>query len=179
MSDFKQPTIDLEPSFEYLIENLPLNLDGLAKFFITLINQFPEGKEKEINFDKWSLQDMLSHLIGWNILTITDLKLLAEGKAEQISPWMPEEAIDDFNATEVELRKERYFADVKAELATSFDDLVTAYTSLNSDQWGSQLGPNPARPIDAIQVDIEHVQKHMTEILDFYKKLHNNLQTES
>ncbi|MFS8130872.1 MAG: hypothetical protein ACMG57_02745 [Candidatus Dojkabacteria bacterium] len=163
MTDYLQGH-DAIPPLKQQIENRLNNLDYSITELLSAVDNFPADKREKVLFIEWSLKDLLAHFSGWNLITIEDLKLLKQGRTNEIKPWFPDEEIDDFNAKHVNTRKDLLWEVVYSEFLKTLNDLYLEYRNLTT-QWESQLGPNPTTPFESIKVDIEHIGKtHLADI---------------
>lgn len=90
---------------------------------ITLVDSLPDSEiEVPGVVGEWSVKDLLGHMAFWAQKAAGDLRLLSEGRADQIETPGGEQALNEWNEREYRRRKEMSPADVRAEWVASFED---------------------------------------------------------
>src|SRR3989344_6857397 len=79
-----------------------------------LANRFPKDQREAVLFDRWSLKDMVAHLVAWNHVDAEHTERVRDGKEfEWIADW------DVFNDREVSKRKHLSWDAIMEELSSS------------------------------------------------------------
>jgi hypothetical protein len=126
---------------------------------------FPENEREIIHFGEWSLKDILSHFIGWNEITSQNIRTFISNEGE--IDWIPDDQIDDFNASWVEKLSGMTWDKVYEHFIKSFVDLWATYLDIPPDRLNDQLGPEEGdTPCKSLLVDISHIMDHLKEITE-------------
>lgn len=119
------------------------NLKLLEKFkkihqeYLELVDRFPTDRRKEVLFDKWSLKEVLSHMIAWNELDALRIETLKSGQAFD---WVYD--LDEFNEVEIKTRKDLSWEEIYNSFVESGFRLIKAYKSLPNKMWNMEFGPD-------------------------------------
>jgi len=134
-----------------------LDLKKLQQEIINIVDKFPTQKRKEILFDQWSLKDVLTHLCGWDELTVNAINNLKNG---QLSVWG--KSVDEMNRSSTGLRKDKSWDDIYNEFVDNSQKLVDIYNNLPDDLWEKPLySDKKFSPTKFIKIDIDHYQEHL------------------
>lgn len=136
-----------------------------SKLFQQTVDNFPVEKRETVLFDKWSLKDIIVHIIGWHKLFLTNLVNLPTGKVPR--DWVK---IDDFNQKNVANNKSSSFQSVYQELIDIDQQLISQLKSLSPSEWQKKFWPNRAyTPQKILQIEIKHYQKTHLPQINFLK----------
>lgn len=132
-----------------------------SKLFQQTIDNFPVEKKEIILFDKWSLKDIIAHIVGWHKLFLMNLVNLSIGKVPQ--DWGK---IDDFNQKNVASNKSSSFQSVYQELIDIDQQLISQLKTLSPSEWQKKFWPNRIyTPKKILEIEIKHYQKtHLPQI---------------
>ncbi|MCL4384374.1 ClbS/DfsB family four-helix bundle protein [Patescibacteria group bacterium] len=133
----------------------------LRQELITSIDQFADN-EKKI-FDQWSLKDIIAHLSGWNLITLTALHNLKLGT---LTPWG--KGVQEINKENVQSRLSKTWQEVRQEFIESSQKLLSEYETLSDDLSTKFLYRNKRyTPLKFLQIDIDHYREHLYKIKSY------------
>lgn len=92
--------------------------------------EFNPQNRKEILFSKWTISDLLAHLINWLELDIKHVQAVIEQKKTK---WISD--VEKLNLMGVKLRKNFDFESQIEEFSVLGDRLANLYAQIPSDQW--------------------------------------------
>lgn len=139
----------------------------LHKGLIDLVNNFsPEDREK-ILFDKWSLKDILAHVIGWNDLNTEHVIAVSQGTEPE---WVAD--VDKYNDEQVNKRKGISWDEVYGEFVKSGERLAQTFQDLPEEVWDKKCGYEKRyTPRAYLEHMIEHYEKeHIPQLKSYLKK---------
>lgn len=115
-------------------------------------------------FDKWSLKDILAHIIGWEKLSVEKIQALQNGTEIE---WISD--VNKQNEASVNSYKNKNWNEVYQELVKSGEGMIKCYQSLPENLWDKQAGPDPKyTPRRFIEQETRHYQGgHLQEIERF------------
>src|SRR3989339_454114 len=110
-------------------------LNAVIKLFLEDIRNFPAKDRDKILFDKWSLKQILIHLIGWADYQVKTLEEFQEGKEPVIPDHLKESINDDLVAKKGNEAWEKVYADfLKTEAS-----LTNRYKKLRDKDWDKKI----------------------------------------
>lgn len=143
------------------MKSLIIQFTQLRDDLVGYIQNIPLTKAEEIIFDKWSLKNIIAHLIGWDQHFIEELNHLVNHQVEK-SIWV---TIQNQNAHSI------------AKYCGSWDEVVNTYKtisqnlinnllSLNQNLWNQPLFIEKINrtPINYLKIWIKHINDHLESI---------------
>lgn len=135
--------------------------------FIETVNRFPEDKRTSIIFGTWSLKDVISHIIGWEEVSMDKVKAVKNGES---TAWI--DNVDQQNDKVVNESRSKNWEEVYTDLIRSGEKMIKEYQSLPPALWAKQAGPDPKfNPMRFLERETQHYDKHGREIKDFLKSI--------
>ncbi|OGK16138.1 hypothetical protein A2690_01730 [Candidatus Roizmanbacteria bacterium RIFCSPHIGHO2_01_FULL_39_12b] len=109
-----------------IIQQLKIAHEGLREILATVS---PEIADSALITPKgWTVKDILSHLIDWNVQFLQDFKNILSDSWEEINN-------DTFNQASYEKRKDLPYHQVYAEWELSIEPVIELLQSLTSEEW--------------------------------------------
>lgn len=133
-----------------------------SKDFFETVSSFPATKREEIIFDKWSLKDVVAHLVGWDEHFIEELDNLINNQIEK-SIWV---TVSSLNRNSTAKFKNTSYQDlIKIYQQTSLK-LINKLTNLDKIYWDKPLFPEKKNrtPQKYLSIWIQHVTDHLIDI---------------
>ncbi|MBI4037274.1 hypothetical protein HY385_02525 [Candidatus Daviesbacteria bacterium] len=140
------------------------NFKKLHEQLIGLVDNVPIKDRDKIIFDKWSLKDILVHLIAWNDLDTSRITSLQKGETfEWVDDW------DEFNKIELTKRQTLAWEEIYKDFVDSGVKLASAYQALDEKLWNKRFGPkNSITATKDLKGMIEHYEKdHIPQLEAF------------
>lgn len=149
-------------------------LHEICNNLISEVDKFPKDKREDKVFDEWSLKDVVSHINGWNLMRIQELKDFLSNT--------PIQKISDFNALNLIFLAERKnfsWEELYKEFCTSLQDLVISFKNLPPDSWDKPIWKGSGMTAKKwLKIDSEHLQnEHLTQLKDYNSLYLHNLNT--
>ena len=125
------------------------------KEFFQIIEKLDENlRDKEIDKDKWSPKDVLSHIAGWEV------EVVKQFKAFLTNPEVNDNYdIDSFNKSAVESRKHLIWDQLVTELKNAQSDLSTFLSNLTQKEVDEEK-----RFIEWVDVLVKHYIHHSKQL---------------
>ncbi|MFA6519160.1 MAG: ClbS/DfsB family four-helix bundle protein [Candidatus Shapirobacteria bacterium] len=133
-----------------------------SKDFFETISSFPAAKREEIIFDKWSLKDVIAHLVGWDEHFIEELDNLINNKIEK-SIWV---TIPNLNKNSTAKFKNDSYQNVIKTYQQTSQKLINKLRNLDKIYWDKPLFPEKKSrtPQKYLSIWIQHVTDHLQTI---------------
>jgi hypothetical protein len=137
----------------------------IAEELESLIQKFPQGKQEEVIFDKWSLKNVVSHLNHWMVHDLDCLNALLDSK---VPYWEPN--VEEFNRTGVELRASNSWNQVYLEFVDLKQRLLDLYSNYPEYLRNNKIWLDKSEtPTRFLEEDIQHWRdEHIASLNNFY-----------
>lgn len=136
----------------------------LHQQYMDLVNKFPVEDREKVLFDKWSLKDVLAHVIGWNDLNTEHVIDVAQGTEPE---WVAD--VDKYNDQQVNKRKSFSWEKVYDEFVQSGERLADTFQELPGEIWDKKCGYEKRyTPRAYLEHMIEHYEKEHIPQLEGY-----------
>ncbi len=111
----------------------------------------------------WSCKDLLGHCLFWDTQAMTNLGLLAEGRADEIARPESLAEVDEWNAREAAARRDSPFRQLLAEYAQLSIQIDARLLGTSPEELETTVGGR--RVAELVAVDTyEHYREHRQQI---------------
>ena len=87
-----------------------------------LLDSLPEAEQEERGVvEGWSVKDMLSHMTFWADKAARDLRLVADGRPDELEVPSGQESVNEWNAREADRRKQLSPSRIRKELEAAHE----------------------------------------------------------
>lgn len=126
---------------------------------IKAINTFPKDKQTSIIFDKWSFQDIIAHLAGWDAHFIEEIVNLKNNQIEK-SVW---KSIAEQNILSVKEYSNNKVFSIYRKIS---QDLIKELNDLPENLWDKPLflGKKSFTPKKFLLIWVQHLTDHLKQI---------------
>ena len=142
--------------------------DGLARGRAKLLAALDGLSEEEMTrpgaVGRWSVRDVLAHMLAWEEEAVTRLDLLAAERPQDFAPIVDEEALEAWNARAHQRYAGLALAEVRRRLADVQGRILAGLDSLSEERLGTDAGPVPVRNW-LPECTYAHEQEHCADIL--------------
>ena len=128
------------------------------------INKFPESKYEYTFYGSWTIKEVITHISAWDIY-FTKL-LISHVHGKPIDYWG---SINDFNAQEVEKRKDMKLDQVINELKLASLKFINTYKQVPKAKLDQKIWPTRSfTPQSILKIQIHHYKSQTKQILKRY-----------
>ncbi len=117
---------------------------------------------RPVRADGWSTRDILVHLAAWYEVAAERLRLLAEGRADQIQ-WVPDDQVDAWNAEFHARSRTLSAAAARERFGQAYRAVLAAVDPLPDERWRGADVPVPLERWLA-ECTFEHEEEHRPEL---------------
>lgn len=148
-------------------------LTRARKAIIDAARELPEAKRDEIFLGKWSVKDLLAHLVGWDYTNLNSVKEIREGKTPRVfEHWNPDWAA--FNARLVKQYKQDDWSTLLDAVDESHHALRTLLERTPDEEFEKDFGARSPRGrvitiAEHLQAEIDDEQTHYNQIAAWLK----------
>lgn len=149
-------------------ETLLKSIAGLSKRELTQLEIYPG----------WSLKEVLAHIAGWDQRVISNLELICQGRAGDITSV----EADAYNQASVAARQDRSVQEILAEMAGNHHRIIELISQLDYpdiDRRHERNGRFITIRSYVIEIMIEHERRHTAEIELWRKELQQQIDPEA
>lgn len=154
------------------IESVKAELNNVISQYLEIAESIPEHLAKRPVIGTWSFKDLLSHFIGWNIITVENIKRRFN---DLDSVWIEDESIDSFNQSVVDSRSDNSWISVQREFKETTAELLSIYQNIPTDKLTLNMRedyPGEFPMFMNILIDLKHFgYDHLPEVVSGLKKL--------
>ena len=121
-------------------------------------------------YEKWTIKDVLAHLIGWDQRVIETLPLLLQNRAGEI----PSVEVEEHNRASVQAWRDKPLAEVRARLESVHQQILSMISSLDHieiDMRRERNGRFVTIRSYVIDIMTEHERRHAAEIEQWRSQL--------
>jgi uncharacterized damage-inducible protein DinB len=148
--------------------------DGLARERAKLLAALDGLSEEEMTrpgaVGRWSVRDVLAHILAWEEEAVTRLDLLAADRPQDFAPIVDEEELGAWNARAHQRYAGLALAEVMRRLADVQGRILAGLDSLSEERLGTDAGPVPVRNW-LPECTYAHEQEHCADILDWRRSI--------
>ena len=119
---------------------------------------------------RWSVRDVLAHILAWEEEAVTRLDLLAAERPQDIARITDEEELETWNARAHERYAGLPLAEVMRRLAEVQGQILAGLDSLSEERLGTDAGPVPVRNW-LPDCTYAHEQEHCADILAWRRSI--------
>ena len=119
---------------------------------------------------RWSVRDVLAHLLAWEEEAVTRLDLLAAERPQDFARIVDEEELEAWNARAHQRYAGLALAEVMRRLRDVQGRILAALDSLSEERLGTDAGPVPVRNW-LPECTYAHEQDHCADILDWRRSI--------
>jgi len=119
---------------------------------------------------RWSVRDVLAHLLAWEEEAVTRLDLLAAERPQDFARIVDEEELEAWNARAHQRYAGLALAEVMRRLRDVQGRILAALDSLSEERLGTDAGPVPVRNW-LPECTYAHEQEHCADILDWRRSI--------
>lgn len=136
--------------------------------FIDTIDTFPIDKRESILFDKWSLKQILIHMVFWDTCIAENIAFLKKG---QEPPFYGK--VNDFNQLSIEKGKNWDWKKTYHEFINAGKRLIGEYETLPEEKWDQKFWKTKnSTPKKLLHIVTKHYShEHLPEIIKVAKTL--------
>ena len=130
--------------------------------FTYIVINFSIEKRETVLFGRWTLKDILAHLLEWDRETIITIDKFLKKEALD---WV--ESIDDFNSFSTKKWADTSFDDVFGEFNLLGMQLIDVYKSIPENLRSISLFPNSKETLAGqVSIDVSHHLEHLAQIIE-------------
>jgi hypothetical protein len=130
----------------------------------------PEDREKPGVVDSWTLKDLLGHIAFWCGRAAETLRCVCDDRLGNIPVGEGEGWVDEWNAREYELRKDRPFTEVRVEWLRNYAEANACLDATPEEKLNVQLRGNEVAAYFAGDT-YEHFREHAQQIREWLRGL--------
>jgi uncharacterized damage-inducible protein DinB len=119
---------------------------------------------------RWSVRDVLAHLLAWEEEAVTRLDLLAAERPQDFARIVDEEELEAWNARAHQRYAGLALAEVMRRLRDVQGRILAALDSLSEERLGTDAGPVPVRNW-LPECTYAHEQEHCADILAWRRSI--------
>ena len=119
---------------------------------------------------RWSVRDVLAHVLAWEDEAVARLDLLAAGRPQDIAPITNDEELEAWNARAQERYAGLPLAEVMRRLEAVPGRILAGLDSLSEERLGTDAGPVPVRNW-LPDCTYAHEQEHCADILAWRRSI--------
>ena len=137
----------------------------------SLVESIPESElEQPGVVEAWSVKDLLGHIAFWAQRAAGDLRLLAEGRPDEIETPGSDENVDAWNAREAAARKGKSLKEVREEWLATFDAAREALQGIEAEKLAAEVKGWPQ--LNRFAGDTyEHYREHFGDLSAWRRQL--------
>jgi uncharacterized damage-inducible protein DinB len=119
---------------------------------------------------RWSVRDVLAHILAWDEEAATRLELLAAGRPQDFARITNEEELEAWNASAHERYAGLALAEVMRRLEAVQGRILVGLDSLSDERLGTDAGPVPVRHW-LPECTYAHEDEHCADILAWRRSI--------
>jgi len=119
---------------------------------------------------RWSVRDVLAHILAWDEEAATRLELLAAGRPQDFARITNEEELEAWNASAHERYAGLALAEVMRRLEAVQGRILVGLDSLSDERLGTDAGPVPVRHW-LPECTYAHEEEHCADILAWRRSI--------
>ncbi|HSF80887.1 MAG TPA: DinB family protein [Anaerolineales bacterium] len=152
-------------------EEILTGLSAVRQQILSAAAALPKEKHDEVFLGKWSIQDLLAHLVGWDYANIEAVKDIRAGKSPGVfQHWNPDWAA--YNARLVKQYKRENFTELLDSVRQSHQALIDFIRTVPAEEIEKDFGirsPSGATITVAwyLQFEIDDEEQHQQQISDW------------
>jgi hypothetical protein len=141
-----------------------------AKLLAALDGLSEEEMARPAAVGRWSVRDVLAHILAWEEEAVTRLDLLAADRPQDFAPIVDEEELEAWNARAHRRYTGLALAEVMRRLTDVQGRILAGLDSLSEERLGTDAGPVPVRNW-LPECTYAHEQEHCADILDWRRSI--------
>jgi uncharacterized protein (TIGR03083 family) len=130
----------------------------------------PEDREKPGVVDGWTLKDLLGHIAFWSGRAAETLRCACDDRLDAVPVGEGESWVDEWNAREYELRRDRPFTEIRIEWLRNYQDANACLDATPEDKLNVSLREQEIAVYFAGDTYL-HFREHVEHIRDWLRRL--------